>query len=203
MTEGFWADGAGTRSDLEKLGVNTYVSPSACQSEGQPDKLTFDDIFSDIEEIAAIFGVDASKLIEQQEKTLDNLASNAGRDRTALWYSSGSDTPYVGAGIGAPQLIMESVSLVNIAEDIDATWAPFSWEAVVDADPDFIILIDSDWNSAENKINVLEGNPATAKLTAVKEGNYLILPFAASEAGVRSVEAARSIASQIDDLAGP
>jgi iron complex transport system substrate-binding protein len=199
----FSADGAGTRADLEKLGVNTYVSPSACQSEGQPKKLTFDDIFDDIEQIAAIFGVDASKLIEQQQKILDNLAFNAGRDRTALWYSSGSDTPYVGAGIGAPQLLMESVGLVNIAEDIDETWAPFNWEAVVDADPDFIILIDSAWNSADNKIKVLEGNPATAKLTAVKEGHYLILPFAASEAGVRSVEAARSLASQLDDLAGP
>ncbi len=57
----FSADGAGTRADLEKLGVNTYVSPSACQSEGQPAKLTFENIFDDIEEIAAIFGVDAAE----------------------------------------------------------------------------------------------------------------------------------------------
>jgi iron complex transport system substrate-binding protein len=137
----------------------------------------------------------------QQAELAQVTPSEAGL--TALWYSSGSDTPYVGAGIGAPQLLMESVGLVNIAEDIDETWAPFNWEAVVDADPDFIILIDSAWNSADNKIKVLEGNPATAKLTAVKEGHNLILPFAASEAGVRSLEAAPTLASQLDDLAGP
>ncbi len=199
----FSADGAGTRTDLDKLGVNTYVSPSACQSEGQPAKLTFENIFGDIEEIAAIFGVDASKLVDAQRDKLDNLASNAGKDRTALWWSSGSDTPYVGGGIGAPQLVMDSVSLVNIAEDVDATWAPFNWEAVVDADPDFIILIDAAWNTADHKIEVLEANPATANLTAVKEGHYLILPFAASEAGVRSVEAASELAYQLDSHAGP
>jgi iron complex transport system substrate-binding protein len=199
----FSAEGAGTRADLEKLGVNTYVSPSACQSEGQPAKLTFENIFDDIEEIAAIFGVDATKLIDAQRETLDNLAFKAGQDRTALWWSSGSDTPYVGAGIGAPELVMESVGLVNIAEDVDATWAPFNWEAVVDADPDFIILIDAAWNTADHKIEVLEGNPATANLTAVKEGKYLILPFAASEAGIRTVEAASELAYQLDSHAGP
>lgn len=199
----FSADGAGTRADLDKLGINTYVSPSACQSKGQPERLTFNDIFSDIEEVAAIFGVDASKLIDAQKTILDRLAFNAGSGRTAVWYSSGSDTPYVGGGIGAPQLLMDSVNLVNIAEDVDATWAPFSWEAVVDANPDFIILIDAAWNTADHKIDVLESNPATAKLTAVKEGKYLILPFAASEAGVRSVEAASELAYQLDSDAGP
>jgi iron complex transport system substrate-binding protein len=74
---------------------------------------------------------------------------------------------------------------------------------VVDADPDFIILIDSAWNSAERKIEVLESNPATAQLTAVQFGNYLILPFAASEAGVRSVEAAASLSHQIIEQSGP
>ncbi len=59
------------------------------------------------------------------------------------------------------------------------------------------------WNTAEHKIEVLEGNPATANLTAVKEGKYLILPFAASEAGVRSVEAASELAYQLDSPRRP
>jgi len=201
----FSADGAGTRKDLAKLGVASYVSPSACQSKGQPDPLTWDHIFSDIEEIGRIFGVEqeAADLVAQQRRTLDAVLPNNGMGRTALWYSSGSDTPFVGAGIGAPQLLMESVGLTNIAGDLDATWAPYNWEAVVDADPDFIILIDSAWNSADHKIQVLESNPATAQLTAVRFGNYLVLPFAASEAGVRSVEAAASLSHQLIEQSGP
>ncbi|CAN5425370.1 ABC transporter substrate-binding protein [soil metagenome] len=201
----FTAEGAGERAELETLGVHTYVSPSACQSEGQPNPLTFDDIFSDLEELAAIFRVDASELISAQRATL-SLVEKAGDKslgRTALWFSSGSDTPYVGAGIGAPQLVLDTLGLTNIAGDVEATWAPFNWEAVVDADPDFIVLVDSTWNSADKKIGILEGNPATANLTAVQQKRYLIVPFAASEAGVRTVEAVASLSDQMTNLDGP
>ncbi|EAR23868.1 iron transport system substrate-binding protein [marine actinobacterium PHSC20C1] len=197
----FSADGAGARADLTSLGINTFVAPSACQSSGQPAKLSFDDVFSDIETVASIFRVDASELIADQSAQLASIDAN-GAGRTALWFSSGSDTPYVGAGIGAPQLLLETVGLTNVAADVDATWAPYNWEAVVDVDPDFIVLVDAAWNSAEKKIGVLEANPATANLSAVKAGRYLVVPFAASEAGVRSVEAAASLSAQIAELDG-
>jgi len=195
----FSAEGVGEREELATLGVASYVSPAACQSSGQPNPLTFDDIFSEVEELGAIFRVDASPLVTEQQDALDELKP-AGDDRSALWYSSGSDTPYVGAGIGAPQLVLDTVGLTNVAGDVDATWAPLSWEAVVDADPDFIVLVDATWNTAANKIEMLQTNPATANLSAVQNSRYLVVPFAASEAGVRSVEAAESINSQIEEL---
>jgi iron complex transport system substrate-binding protein len=197
----FSAEGAGERPELASLGVASYVSPSACQSANQPAKLSFDDIFGDITELASIFRVDASELVTAQQKTLESVEP-VGDGRTALWFSSGSDTPYVGAGIGAPELVLETVGLENIAGDLDATWAPFNWEAVVDADPDFIVLVDATWNSVEKKIGILQSNPATANLTAVVNSRYLIVPFAASEAGVRTVEAAVSLADQIAELDG-
>jgi iron complex transport system substrate-binding protein len=197
-------DGAGTREDLADLGIASYVSPPACRSV-QPEKLTWDDVFSSIEEVGRIFGVEdrANELVASQKKVLDAVGSNNGLGRTALWYSSGTDTPYVGGNLGAPQLLMDSVGLTNVAAGLDATWASYSWEAVVEADPDFIILIDADWNTAEHKIDLLESNPATAQLTAVKFGNYLILPFASSEAGVRSVEAAAALSHQLIEQTGP
>ena len=197
----FSAEGAGERAELTSLGVNTYVSPSACQSSGQPARLSFDDVFADIGEVASIFRVDATELLREQRATLDKIEP-IGDGRTALWYSSGEDTPYVGAGIGAPQLVLETIGLDNIAGDLDATWAPLSWEAIVDADPDVIVLVDATWNSAEKKIGILRSNPATANLSAVINDRYLIVPFAASEAGVRSVEAAKSLADQLAELDG-
>lgn len=197
----FSADGAGERTDLESFGINTLVAPSACQSAEQPAQLSFDDVFSDIETVASIFRVDATTLLAKQAAELAAVDAN-GDSRTALWFSSGSDTPYVGAGIGAPQLLLDTVGLTNIAAAVKSTWAPFNWEAVVDADPDFIVLVDAAWNSADKKIGVLEANPATANLSAVKAGRYLVVPFAASEAGVRSVEAAASLSAQIAELDG-
>ena len=190
----FSPEGAGTRDDLERARRRQLRLAVRVPERGPAGKLPpGDDIFSDIREVGAIFGVeDRARGARRTRRSACwmRCSPNNGLGRTALWYSSGSDTPYVGGGIGAPQLLMETVGLENIAADIDATWAPFNWEAVVDADPDFIILIDAAWNTADHKIDVLESNPATAQLTAVRFGNYLILPFAASEAGVRSVESA-------------
>ncbi|MEP6478556.1 MAG: putative F420-0 ABC transporter substrate-binding protein [Rhodoglobus sp.] len=198
----FAADQAGDRADLAKLGVATYVSPSACQSHNQPKKLTFDNIFSDISEVAAIFQVDPSSVIADQKKKL-SAVPEIGDGRTAFWYSSGSDTPYAGAGIGAPELIMETVGLKNIAADVDATWAPYNWEAVVDADPSVIVLVDASWSTAAKKMGILESNPATANLTAVINHRYIILPFPTTEAGVRTVDAAADVAKQLAALDAP
>lgn len=199
----FTPDAAGDRAELAALGVASYVQPAACQSAEQPENLDFEEIFREIAEAGGIFGVPerAVALVAEQRRELAALEPAAGSP-TAVWWSSGTDTPYAGGGIGAPALLMETAGLVNIAGDVDATWAPLGWEAIIAADPDVIVLVDSDWNSAEKKMQYLAENPATAAMTAVREERYVIVPFAASEAGVRSVEAAVSIAEQVREL-GP
>jgi iron complex transport system substrate-binding protein len=196
------AEGAGARDSFATFGVATYVAPSACKGEGyQPDPLTFDDVFAEIEEVGEMFDVsaEATELVAAQRADLDAVVPDD-RGLTALWYSSGSDIPYVGAGIGAPQMIMDAVGLENVAEEIHDTWGPFSWEEAIADDPDVIVLVDSPWNSADSKIEMLEGNAATANLTAVREGRYLEVPFPATEAGVRSVWAVEHLSEQLTAL---
>ncbi|WP_297082455.1 putative F420-0 ABC transporter substrate-binding protein [uncultured Demequina sp.] len=194
-------DGAGERSRLEELGVLTYVAPSACkEADYQPHPMTFAVLMDHIREAGDVFGAvaPADALAADLEARLASIAPDE-RGLTALWYSSGSDTPYVGAGIGAPQMIMGAAGLSNIVGDVEDTWTSVSWEAVAAEDPDVIVLVDAAWNTAENKIEVLQDNPATAQLSAVRQGRYVVVPFAASEAGVRSVSA---VADIVDQLAG-
>jgi len=198
----FSADGAGERSQLEELGVASYVSPAACMEDGyRPGPLTFDDVFGSIEEAGDLFGAPetAAELVAAQRDELAGITPSA-EGYSALWYSSGSDTPYVGAGSGAPALLMESAGLENIAAGIDAGWSPYSWEAVAEADPDVIVLVDSAWGSVEKKKSVLEAHPVISQLTAVREERYLVVPFAASEAGVRNVETVHSLTEQLAAL---
>lgn len=195
----FSPDAAGDREELEALGVASYVQPAACQSAEQPVKLDFDEIFREIAEVADIFDVSADELIAAQQDELDAIEPVEG-DLTAFWWSSGTDTPYAGAGIGAPQLILETAGLTNIAGDIDSTWSPYGWESVLAADPDVLVLVDADWNTAQKKIEYLTSNPATANLSAVVNERFVILPFASTEAGVRSVSAASSLVAQLREL---
>lgn len=198
----FAADSAGERTALDALGVATYVSPSACKAEGyMPDPLTFDVVFEEIEQAGELFGVPdrADELVAEQRTALAEVQPDD-RGLTALWYSSGNDVPYVGAGIGAPQMIMDAVGLVNVAGDVRDTWTSYAWEQVVEEDPDVLVLVDARWNTAANKIEKLESGPATSLLTAVREERYLVVPFAATEAGVRNVGAVQDLAAQLADL---
>ncbi|WP_307859119.1 putative F420-0 ABC transporter substrate-binding protein [Desertivibrio insolitus] len=198
----FSADGAGERDELAALGIRTYVSPAACQEEGyQPDPLTFDVLFDELLEAGRVFGAEdaAERLVDEQRAELEAIEPDD-RGLTAVWWSSGEDTPYVGAGIGAPQMILDAAGLTNIAEDIPETWSSLSLEAIVEADPDVLVLVDAEWNTAESKIAALQADPATAALQAVQQRRYVIVPFAAGEGGVRNVEAAASIVEQLEAL---
>lgn len=197
----FSAEGVGERTALADLGIGSYVSPAACKGDAMPDPLTFDTVFAEIGEAGALFGAPdaAAALVSEQEAELAALKPGAG-DTTALWYSSGTDTPYVGAGIGAPQMILDAAGLTNIFADVQDTWTSAGWESVVAANPNVIVLVDATWNTADSKIANLQANPATAGLDAVLNDRYIVVPFAAGEAGIRNVEAAASIIDQLAAL---
>jgi len=196
----FAADGAGERASLAELGVASYVSPAACRSI-KPAKLSFDGLFADIAEMGAIFDVSAAAeaLIAQQKAELASIVPDT-RRLTAVWYSSGTKAPYVGAGSNAPAMMMRALGLDNIMGDVDDGWISASWEAIVDANPDVIVLVDAAWNSAAQKKKLLADNPITSRLDAVVHERYLIVPFPASEAGVRNVGATVDMAAQLAAL---
>ncbi|MDP2779412.1 putative F420-0 ABC transporter substrate-binding protein [Devosia sp.] len=197
----FAADGAGERAGLAALGLVSYVSPPACRSVA-PEPLDFEDLFADIAEMGMIFDVSTSAdvLIAEQQAALDAIVPD-GRGLTALWYSSGTKTPYVGAGSNAPAMMMDALGLDNIMGDVDDGWVSASWEAIVDANPDVIILVDAAWNSVAQKKELLAENPITSQLDAVINQRYLVVPFPASEAGVRNVGATADMAAQLAALA--
>ncbi|KGM10512.1 iron transporter, partial [Cellulomonas bogoriensis 69B4 = DSM 16987] len=199
------AEGAGDRGTLASLGVATFVSPAACKEPAhQPDPMTFDLLFEEITQVGALLGTpeEAADLVAEHRDALAAVDPDP-RGLTALWYSSGTDIPYVGAGIGTPQMVMDAVGLTNVAADVHDTWTSYAWENVADADPDVIVLVDAAWNTAESKREMLRENPATANLTAVVEERYLVVPFPATEAGVRTVPATVELASRLADLELP
>lgn len=199
------ADGAGERAALADLGVATYVSPSACKDPAfQPDPLTFEHVFAEITEAGDLLGEPeaATALVTEQRAALAAVVPDD-RGLTALWWSSGTDTPYVGAGIGAPQMLMAAAGLVNVAADVHDTWTSLSWEQIAADDPDVIVLVDSEWNSAEKKRTFLESDPVASNLTAVREGRFLVVPFAGTEAGVRNVTTAADLAADVVALPSP
>ncbi|MEJ1089697.1 putative F420-0 ABC transporter substrate-binding protein [Microbacterium sp. Mu-80] len=198
----FSIDGVGERDTLHSLGIGTYVAPSACKApEYMPDPLTFDTVFDEFLEAGEIFGAEdaAARLVADQRAQLEALEPDD-RELTAVWYSSGRDEPYVGAGIGAPAMLMNEAGLVNAFADEHNTWMSASWEKVAEINPDVLVLIGSPGNTVEDKIALLNSHPVTSTMDAVVDERYVTLDFAAAEAGVRNVDSVASLIDQLGDL---
>lgn len=195
---------AGTQDELDASGTASYLSPFGCEEDADRPEPDFDAVWDEVEAVGAAFGVpdEAAEVRTAQQELLDGLGGTAAGDGlSALWFDSGDKTPYVGAGGGGPQLVLDAVGARNIFGDLDGGWADGAWEEVVAADPDVIVLADAAWSTADEKIAYLESDPVLKQLDAVKDSAYVVVPFSESTPGVRLADGAASVSDQLEKLA--
>jgi iron complex transport system substrate-binding protein len=193
----------GTQTELAGTGAASYLSPFGCAEEDRRPEPSYEAVWQEVDAVADAFGVPerAERIREEQQAQLDELAASApGAGVDVFWYDSGDKEAYAGAGEGGPQLVLDAIGATNIFAGVDGGWATVSWEQVVDADPDVIVLADAAWSTAEEKIDQLEQDPALRELRAVRQRAYVVVPFSASTPGVRLVDGAVSVGDQIADL---
>ncbi|GAA2584455.1 ABC transporter substrate-binding protein [Dactylosporangium fulvum] len=191
----FGDEGVGDRAGWQKLGVDTYVSAAGCSKNTRPAKLTMDDVFAEIRDIAAIFGVGerAETLIADQRARIAKVSAGV-KGEKVLWWDAGNDAPSVGACCGGPAMIMSAAGVTNTFAELAGSWADTSWETVVERNPDVIVLVDASWDSAAAKRAFLEQHAALRDLPAVKDKRYVVLDFSSTSAGVRNVLAVEALA---------
>ncbi|PIE21268.1 MAG: iron ABC transporter substrate-binding protein [Arachnia propionica] len=193
----------GTREELAGEKVNTYISPFYCPEDADKAEGDMEHAWAEIAEIGKIFGVSdrADKLIEEQKNELAKLTeAAAGKGKKVFWFDSGDKEPFAGAGEGGPQIIMDAVGATNIFADVPGNWETMSWEKVIEADPDVIVLAEASWSTAQSKIDYMENDPVLSKLKAVQAKAYVTLPFSETTPGVRLVDGADSLAEQIASI---
>ncbi|WP_120003207.1 ABC transporter substrate-binding protein [Nesterenkonia muleiensis] len=197
------ADGIGTREDLSDMGLRSYIAPPACEFGQEASPLRFEDIFEMITEVGVLFAAEdrAAALIDEQRTALEGIEEPESPQQL-LWYSSGEETPFVGGGTGAPQMIIEAAGHTNVGADHPETWFSMPWESFVDSDPDIIVLVDAPWHTAADKRQRLESHAAAQHMTAVQQEQFVVVDFATTEAGVRNIEAVQTLAESIHVLVG-
>ncbi|MEM9954841.1 MAG: ABC transporter substrate-binding protein [Chloroflexota bacterium] len=199
----FGDEAAGPREQLLDLNIGSYVSPMACADRSlRPEVVSMEDVYGEILNIGIIFGVQdrAEVLIEELQSELDEITeilAEVEEPVSVFWYDSGTDDVYTGACCGAPNIIMELLGVENIFGDVEGSWATVSWEEVVARDADFIVLVNADWDTSEEKIDTLTSNPAYADMTAVEDENWVVIDFSYTTPNIRNVEAVRIIAEAL------
>ena len=180
-------------------------------SDKWPSYETFmDTVFEDMQKLGEIFGVnDKADAWVKSEK--DKLASVQGKieklpKKKIFVYDASDGKPFT-AFKGYTTNILKLIGAENVMENagVDNTWAAVSWENVVAADPEYIIIADYS-NGVRNdddfqqKVAAIKGNPQLANVTAVKENHFVKVKLSEITPGVRTVDALVRMAEEIHGI---
>ncbi|WP_199443668.1 ABC transporter substrate-binding protein [Umezawaea beigongshangensis] len=204
----FTADRAGTRDELEQLGVPTFVSAVNC-----PDGRTepFDRMFRDFEDLGEVLGVAerADQLVSEQRAVVEEVRA-AGEKRPeglkVVWvYSVFNGVPYVAGRGGMPSHMSELTGVVNVFDDVEQEWPEVSWDEVAAREPDVVVVGDlsergNPGDSAAEKLAMMREHPAVSQLAALRDGKVVELSGIEMDPSVRTVNALRTFASELDEL---
>ncbi len=138
-----------------------------------------DDTYQDLTNLGQIFDVPqkAQQVIGSMKAQIAAVQSKVASlpPVTVFDYDSGTSAPFTGPGLAMPNAEITLGGGTNIFASLKQSWTSVSWEQVVKADPQCIIINDYSTPSAAQKEKFLETSPITKNLTAVK--NHCFLPL--------------------------
>lgn len=134
--------------------------------------------------------------IDERRAALE--AAPQGDEVTAFLFDSGTDAIFTSGAFGGPQAIFDSAQVTSATADVEDTWTEVGWERLAASDPDMIFFVDYPGQSYEEKVAVLEANPASRNLTAVKERRYVNLPYAMWVSGPLNIDAAEWVRHAVE-----
>ncbi len=113
---------------------------------------------------------------------------------TVFDYDSGEAAPFTGPGLAMPNALISLGGGTNVFASLKQSWTSVSWEQVIKADPQCIIINDYGTPTAAQKEKFLETSPITKNLTAVKNRCFLPLSYDEVTPSPRNAEAVVKIA---------
>lgn len=187
---------------LRKDGIPAYVLSESCrQKTGEKARGTMDPwtaLHTDLDNLGAITGhkdkADAlNKDIDTRLQAL-HTAPQAAKKPTVLMFDSGDNSSVFTSGVyGGPEGIIEAAGATSSTASIKDTWTTISWEKIAQAKPDFIVFDDYPGQTMAQKIALLQANPATRNLPAVKNKRYLNMAYPTWTSSPLNIDAAENL----------
>ena len=205
------------RDDLATVGINSYLSPGMCATKkntgdiyGSRAKLwdmTY--LYQEIADFAKIFNVEdrGQQVIDDFKKRESDLRKAFPKGKKDLsylfWFSSASPSSdaYVGGKNSASGFIADLLGGHNAIRS-ETEWPTVSWESIIAANPDVIVVSSLDRNrwaldNAEEKIKFLKSDPAVSQLEAVKKNHIVIMDGQAMNPTIRTLYGAEQVGEQL------
>ncbi|WP_116950985.1 ABC transporter substrate-binding protein [Jiangella endophytica] len=191
---------------LDGLGIQSFMHTESCFNyPGFPERVEpFDALYADLERLGAIFGVQdrATELVTEYRGRVDAVRANApeGGPVPVFLYDSGTDQPFTAGSQVPPNQIIEYAGGRNVFADLEARWTQVSWEAVVQAAPEVVIILDYGDQPAQEKIDFLKTSPITSGLPAVVADRFYVLDYNEGISGPRNIDGLEGFAAYLRTL---
>ena len=188
-----------TPAGLAKYGIKTLVLTESCvHVQSGTTSVSINDTYQDLRNLGAIFGVRqraAHVIAAMQAQVAAVRAKVAGLPPITVFdYDSGQSAPFTGPGLAMPTALISLAGGTNIFASLKQSWTSVSWEQVVAAQPQCIIINDYGTPTAAQKEKFLETFPASKNLPAVKNRCFLPLSYDEVTPSPRNAEAIVAIA---------
>lgn len=196
-----------TKRGIPAERITSQNVPIYVPSSMQKLDADLDTVFEDMLKYGEIFGATdkAKAWVEGQKKMLSAVQGKI-KDlphKKIFIYDSSDGQPFT-AFKGYTTNILKLIGADNVMENagVDKTWAATSWESVVAADPDHIIIADYS-NGVRNdddfqeKVATIKDNPQLQNVTAVRENHFVKVKLSEITPGVRTVESLQRLAEEI------
>jgi iron complex transport system substrate-binding protein len=172
-----------TPEKLAALNVKSYVLSESCIQVGIRPNETLESTYQDILNIGLIFGVEdrAKAVVDQMRASIaatQKKLGNIEKPLRAMYYGGGSDAAFSAGKFAMASKLIQAAGAKNIFADVEYDWIQAaSWESIIKADPEVIIIDDTPWESAAHRIATLQSLPQLANITAIREKRFIVLPW--------------------------
>lgn len=193
-----------TREGLSSAGAQVLVQNVYCDGAGPAD---WDDLFDEVRQYGRIFDRQqaADQLVSALDERLDTVrdgASSRKRMTAAVLYPTVGGGPlytYGAASMATPQL--DAVGLDNVFASSSERVFEVSSEALIDADPEHLIVLHQDEGDGSDVLTELERTAGIADLAAVQDGRVRAQLFNFTEpASPLVVDGAEQLAHWLSEL---
>jgi len=193
-----------TPETLEPFGINVYELTESCIHIGGKDPVSMDDMYNDLLNLGRIFDVEekAGELVEGYRSELAGFIADLSPLAEApriFVYDSGDDVPFTAGRYAMPNALIEAAGGTNIMNDLQKGWSTVGWEAVVERNPEVIVIVNYGEVTAEEKRDFMMSNPAFADLDAVKNDRFVTLEYVEATPGPRNIQAVKTLAAAFRD----
>ena len=162
------------------------------------DRASIEDMYTDIMNLGRIFDVEdrAAAIVDGYRADLATFTGDleTGEPPRVFVYDSGEDAPFTAGLFAMPTALIEAAGGTNIMDGFEKSWGTVTWEAVVEQNPEVIVIINYGEVTAEQKRDFMMSNPAFAEIDAVQNDRFVTLEYVEATPGPRNIQAIKTLA---------